>query len=123
MPLLTMASAISRMTLSLTLQPNLFQLFHPMGGVGASKEVSERVDGASKATVFSRRNAPRKIRRGRYRKGIMVPRIFGRRKRLRSLARLRKECDAIWHGSRRLDPQMRTFLGMGCRIINAARDV
>jgi len=24
---------------------------------------------------------------------------FARRKRLRSLARLRKKCDAIWHGS------------------------
>ena len=53
----------------------------------------------------------------------MVPRIFARRKRLRSLARLRKECDAIWYGSRKLHPQMRAFLGMGCRKINAARDV
>src|SRR6267143_4211817 len=35
MPELTTASAISRINLSLTSQPNLFQLFHPIGGVGA----------------------------------------------------------------------------------------
>src|ERR1043166_8918692 len=33
MPLVTIASAISLMSFSLTLQPNLFQLFQPIGGV------------------------------------------------------------------------------------------
>src|SRR5258706_13865692 len=33
MPDFTIASAICRIMSSLTLQPNLFQLFHPMGGV------------------------------------------------------------------------------------------
>src|SRR4051812_48030311 len=33
MPLDTMASAVSRMSCSLTLQPNLFQLFQPIWGV------------------------------------------------------------------------------------------
>src|SRR4051812_10283321 len=36
MPLATMASAVSRMSASLTLHWNLFQLFHPIGGVFAS---------------------------------------------------------------------------------------
>src|SRR5205807_9443162 len=36
LPLLAMASAVSRISWSLTLQPNLFQLFQPMGGVWAS---------------------------------------------------------------------------------------
>src|SRR5262249_831505 len=35
MPDFTIASAIPRIISSLTLQPNLFQLFHPMGGVSA----------------------------------------------------------------------------------------
>src|SRR6266404_1754936 len=35
MPVLTMASAISRISLSLTSHPNLFQLFQPIGGVAA----------------------------------------------------------------------------------------
>src|SRR5579863_5772723 len=35
MPDLTMASAMPRTSSSLTLQPNLFQVFHPMGGVSA----------------------------------------------------------------------------------------
>src|ERR1043165_6063094 len=33
MPLVTIASAISLISFSLTLQPNLFQLFQPIGGV------------------------------------------------------------------------------------------
>src|SRR5689334_18435604 len=37
MPEVTIASAISRMSLSLTLQPNLFQLFQPMGGVAPTE--------------------------------------------------------------------------------------
>src|SRR5882762_6335393 len=36
MPLLTVASAVSRMSFSFTSQPNLFQLFHPIGVVAAS---------------------------------------------------------------------------------------
>src|SRR5450755_255726 len=36
MPDLTMASAICRIMSSFTLQPNLFQLFQPMGGVLAN---------------------------------------------------------------------------------------
>src|ERR1039458_10820884 len=36
MPEVTMASAIWRIRSSLTLQANLFQLFHPIGGVLAS---------------------------------------------------------------------------------------
>src|SRR5713101_6552802 len=35
MPDFTMASAMLRTNSSLTLQPNLFQVFHPMGGVRA----------------------------------------------------------------------------------------
>src|ERR1700719_2950631 len=35
MPEVTTASAISRISLSLTSHPNLFQLFHPIGGVAA----------------------------------------------------------------------------------------
>src|SRR5579864_1048402 len=35
MPDFTMASAIPRTSSSLTLQPNLFQEFHPIGGVSA----------------------------------------------------------------------------------------
>src|SRR6267143_2793853 len=59
MPLLTTASAISRMSLSLTLQPNLFQLFHPIGGVGAREaDVCADVDGARRvAKVPTRRQA------------------------------------------------------------------
>ncbi len=36
MPVAIMASAISLMSCSLTLHPNLFQLFHPIGGVCAN---------------------------------------------------------------------------------------
>src|SRR5882762_7793490 len=36
MPLATIASAVSLINCSLTLQPKWFQLFHPMGGVRAS---------------------------------------------------------------------------------------
>src|SRR5580700_10266024 len=38
MPDFTIASAVCLMRSSLTLQANLFQLFHPIGGVGASAE-------------------------------------------------------------------------------------
>src|SRR5450759_3938572 len=42
MPFALIAVATSRMSLSLTLQPNLFQLFHPMGGVRARPLSSAR---------------------------------------------------------------------------------
>ena len=42
MPVLNSASAISLINFSLTLQPNLFQLFQPIGGVFASPLSSER---------------------------------------------------------------------------------
>src|SRR5437588_614164 len=42
MPVLTSASAISLINFSLTLQPNLFQLFQPIGGVRASPLSSAR---------------------------------------------------------------------------------
>src|SRR6516162_4718967 len=42
MPLVAMASAIARMRPSLMLQPKLFQLFQPMGGVRARPLVSAR---------------------------------------------------------------------------------
>ena len=36
MPLLTIASAICRISVSLMLQPNVFQVFQPIGGVRAT---------------------------------------------------------------------------------------
>src|SRR5437773_9281589 len=42
MPLLTMESTMPRMRVSLTLQPKLFQLFQPMGGVRARPLFSAR---------------------------------------------------------------------------------
>ena len=39
-----MASAVSRISASLTSQPNLFHEFHPMGGVGASSPFGVRAD-------------------------------------------------------------------------------
>src|SRR4051794_27260799 len=51
MPDVTIASAIPRTSSSLTLHPNLFQVFHPIGGVRASPfEVS---DCASETAVNS----------------------------------------------------------------------
>jgi hypothetical protein len=41
-----MASVISLINFSLTLQPNLFQLFHPIGGVRASPLSSVRARAA-----------------------------------------------------------------------------
>src|SRR5437868_12707745 len=41
MPDLTMASVMDLIRSSLTLQPNLFQLFQPIGGVGASLRSEE----------------------------------------------------------------------------------
>src|SRR5215813_9356563 len=47
MPLATMASAMPLINCSLTLQPNLFQLFQPMGGVRASPLSVARLPGAA----------------------------------------------------------------------------
>src|SRR5712671_6646360 len=55
MPELTTVSAISRINLSLTSQPNLFQLFHPMGGVAATP-VDCPVAVCGKAPLTSRQN-------------------------------------------------------------------
>src|SRR5579863_1001209 len=44
MPLLTIASAIDLIRSSLTLQPNLFQLFQPIGGVSASPPLGAFAD-------------------------------------------------------------------------------
>src|ERR1700690_633145 len=49
MPDLIMASAMPRIISSLTLQPNLFHEFHPMGGVRAT---------AGEGTLFSCANEP-----------------------------------------------------------------
>ncbi len=44
MPEETTASAVSRISASLTSQPNLFHEFHPMGGVGARAPSGMRAD-------------------------------------------------------------------------------
>ena len=60
MPVATIASAVSRMSFSLTSQPNLFQLFQPMGGVRASPSPATAGGApaprstAAATTVFSR---------------------------------------------------------------------
>src|SRR5438445_10529648 len=72
------------------------------------------MDGANKAAVVRRRNAPRRIRRGRHRKEIMAPRILPDVSAYVSLARPGKKCDAIRRGSRKLHPQRRA-LQKGCR--------
>ena len=41
-PVATIASAVSRISRSLTSQPNRFQLFQPMGGVAASPSSGPR---------------------------------------------------------------------------------
>src|SRR5881227_3843720 len=47
MPELTIASAVSRMRRSLMSQWNRFQLFHPIGGVGAKPAAAPRTAGAT----------------------------------------------------------------------------
>jgi hypothetical protein len=49
MPVETIASAVSRISFSETLQPNLFQLFHPIGGVFPSPLSRAAAGIASKA--------------------------------------------------------------------------
>src|SRR6478672_7750269 len=55
MPLPTMASAMPLIMSSLTLQPNLFQLFQPIGGVRASPLSQARASGTLVATSPSSR--------------------------------------------------------------------
>jgi hypothetical protein len=50
------------MSLSLTLQPNLFQLFQPIGGVGASElEAWEKADGANQGAAMTRRITAKRV--------------------------------------------------------------
>src|SRR6202158_2817993 len=63
MPVLTTASAISRINLSLTSHPNLFQLFQPIGGVTAifvdcASAVGGDAAKTSNPNVASKRKAP-----------------------------------------------------------------
>jgi hypothetical protein len=51
MPFEPIASAVSLITFSLTSQANLFQLFHPIGGVGASP-LATRFGSLEGASVF-----------------------------------------------------------------------
>src|SRR2546421_9689775 len=67
MPVLTSASAISLINFSLTLQPNLFQLFQPIGGVRASPLSSARAsDALTHATTNERHRSQRKRRGVRF---------------------------------------------------------
>src|ERR1700687_1510771 len=52
MPVDTMVSAISRTVLSSTFSANLFQLFHPMGGVGARSAAKQIGARESTATMI-----------------------------------------------------------------------
>jgi hypothetical protein len=51
MPEVTIAAAVSRISSSSMSQPNLFQLFHPMGGVSASGGFSCAAKGAAKGVA------------------------------------------------------------------------
>src|ERR1700693_1393647 len=56
MPEATIASAICRIRSSLTLQPNLFQLFHPIGGVLANAlSCADSSTGATSTTTSTTR--------------------------------------------------------------------
>src|SRR5262249_50538459 len=60
MPEATIASAASRMSFSLTSQPNLFQLFQPMGGVSATVSAARAGPAASNpARTNGRRSGAR----------------------------------------------------------------
>src|SRR6266850_6732252 len=75
MPLLTTASAISRMSLSLTLHPNLFQLFHPIGGVGArDADVCADVAGARRVGEVPTRRPARSARLEKSHRMFIFPR-------------------------------------------------
>src|SRR5256884_875146 len=78
MPLLTTASAISRMSLSLTLQPNLFQLFQPIGGVGArDADVCADVAGARRAAKAPTTRQARRARIKENHRKFIFPRNIG----------------------------------------------
>src|SRR6266550_913204 len=78
MPLLTTASAISRMSLSLTLHPNLFQLFHPIGGVGArDADACADVAGASRVARVPTRRQARSARIEKNHRMFIFPRNIG----------------------------------------------
>src|SRR5260370_29414866 len=78
MPLLTMASAISRMSLSLTLHPNLFQLFHPIGGVSASDaDACAEAAGASSVAEGATRRLARRLKTGRNLRMFIIPHKIG----------------------------------------------
>src|SRR5882757_1548235 len=78
MPLLTTASAISRMSLSLTLHPNLFQLFHPIGGVGArDADVCADVAGARRVAKVPTTRQARSARIKENHRKFIFPRNIG----------------------------------------------
>src|SRR5271165_3887872 len=84
MLVLTIASAISRISFSLTLQPNLFQLFQPITGVGASKACRAVSVVCAAEILHTRNDAERiKIRNVKKRGDFTAP---------RSLLFLLKEC-------------------------------
>src|SRR5919197_6455281 len=75
MPVLTTASAISRISFSLTLQPNLFQLFQPIGGVLASPLSSERARAPdADAHMTSERHSSRQQQRNVMILSVLTPR-------------------------------------------------
>src|SRR2546421_7997830 len=59
MPVVTKASATSLINCSLTLQPNLFQLFQPIGGVRASSLSSARASIVMSAQTALRQTVAR----------------------------------------------------------------
>src|SRR5260370_27533198 len=78
MPLLTTASAISRMSVSLTLHPNLFQLFHPIGGVGArDADVCADVAGTRRVAKGPTRRQARSARIKKNHRMFIFPRDIG----------------------------------------------
>src|SRR5260370_41861928 len=78
MPLLTTASAISRMSVSLTLHPNLFQLFHPIGGVGArDADVCADVAGTRRVAKVPTRRQARSARIKKNHRMFIFPRDIG----------------------------------------------
>src|SRR5260221_9994937 len=62
MPLATMPSAMDLSRSSLTLQPNLFQLFHPMGGVRATPLSQARASSTEKRKASAQARERRTMR-------------------------------------------------------------
>src|SRR5258708_6800025 len=73
MPLAAMASAVSRISCSLTLQPKWFQEFQPMGGVRA-RPLSSRAAGAAPNAAAAQHRA-----RARRMAGLERNLVAGRR--------------------------------------------